>query len=270
MAIYAIGDVQGCYTPLMRLIEKIKFDPSKDKLWFVGDLVNRGKNSLEVLKFVYSLKESAITVLGNHDIRLLASYFKLKKPNDTLKPIFKDPMKNELLEWLRNRPLLHFSEDFLISHAGVYPFWDLKTAIKRAKEVEFLLQSDLAKEFLKFYYKNDIKQDKKTSNNLERASFALKAFTMMRFLQKDGELDFDLKIHPKNNFNSSLIPWFKLDKGLIKQTKVFGHWAALGLYRDLKVIAIDTGCVWGKNLTALKLQKEPQFSQIKCEQGITP
>ena len=262
MAIYAIGDIQGCYDSFMKLLEKIEFNKTKDTLWLVGDLVNRGDKSLEVLKFLYSIKESVISTLGNHDIRALASYFEIKKPNRYLSPIFKDIQKEEILEWLRERPLLYFNENFILSHAGIYPFWDLKEALNRAKEIEDILRSENAKEFLNFYYSNEIIEDKK-DNSFQRASFALKTFTMMRFLTKDGKLDLKCKINPKENKNQNLIPWFKIESKT-KQKKIFGHWAALGLYKDDNVFCIDSGCVWGNYLTALKIDKNPQFFQVKC------
>ncbi len=264
MAIYAIGDVQGCYDPLMRLLEKIDFDEKRDTLWFVGDLVNRGKNSLEVLKFIYSIKESVISVLGNHDIRALASYFKIKKPNESLKALFKSN-KEELLEWLRNRPLLYSNENFIISHAGIYPFWDIKEATKRAKEVEDILRSDEAGEFIKFFYENKIPFDKEGSL-FERANFALCSFTLMRFLKKeDKSLDFKCKISPFQNQNPNLIAWFEMDKGLIYKKKIFGHWAALGIYQNKNVFGIDSGCVWKKSLSALKLDETLKLFQVSCK-----
>lgn len=264
MPTYVIGDVQGCFDDLMLLLDKIKFNSINDKLIFCGDLVNRGGQSIEVLRWIYAHQNCCQVTLGNHDLSLLAQYFvpqfrKLK--NIEFQIIFKSSDCSLLMDWLlRQNILLHLKEfKTLIVHAGIYPSWSLHRAKKEAKRLESIMQSK-PEEFFESMYGTKPNHWHKKLKGMDRARFIVNSFTRMRFLYKNGGLNFkakgEIRTFPK------LIPWFKYQpKKHKKHTIIFGHWSALGLLYKGNTICIDTGKVWGGQLTAIKLNVNGQYSQ---------
>ena len=269
MATYAIGDLQGCYAALQNLLNKLNFNPEYDKLWFVGDLVNRGSDSLATLRFVKSLGNSAVTVLGNHDLHLLAVAHGIKTTRSKdLQRILDASDSSELLLWLSQRPLLHHDSlsGYTMVHAGIYPSWSLAQAKEYAAELENSLQNNLV-DFLSHMYGD--KPDKWDNHlqGFERLRFICNSFTRMRFVDEDGYLDHDNKMQPETATGTSR-PWFEFIKN--SDTKIiFGHWSTLPLITGPIVYAIDTGCVWGGSLSALCLETE-EIIQVACQQESDP
>jgi len=269
LAQYAIGDLQGCYDPFRRLLDKISFDPAKDKLWLTGDLVNRGPKSRRTLRFVKSLGKAAITVLGNHDLHLLALAHDIRYSSaryDSLAKILKLADSDELLDWLRRQPLAHYSADLntLMVHAGIPPQWTVKNTLARASEVERALRSDDYAEFLENMYGN--KPDKWSGKlqGAKRLRFIVNALTRMRMITKDRRIDFS-HTGPPGGAAKGLVPWFEVPDAKWRGTRiVFGHWSALGLIVNEDLIAVDTGCVWGRKLTAVKLTRKSKVTAVKC------
>ncbi len=269
MSTYAIGDVQGCYQPLMQLLEKIQFDAQKDTLWFTGDLVNRGPQSLEVLRFVYQLGDKHQTVLGNHDLHLLAvaDGSRMQHHSDTLSEILNAPDINELLNWLSFRPLLVQDDvrGYVMTHAGIAPSWTIAKARALAQEVEAVLRKGDAHELYSHMYGNqpDLWDDALTG--MDRLRCIINYFTRMRFCHRDGRLDLSYKgtIQDKH---PDLIPWFDVQPRAASGVKmIFGHWAALnGEVDQPDLFALDTGCVWGNKLTAMRLE-DGQRINVQCE-----
>lgn len=267
MATYAIGDVQGCFAPLKKLLEHIQFNPHQDTLWFTGDLVNRGLQSLEVLRFVKSLGDRQRIVLGNHDLHLLA-VAQLAHPGwqeDTLKPILEAPDRDELLHWLAQQPLLHHDQKlgFTMVHAGLANAWDLPTAIKLAKEVTDTIQNpNTAKHFYQNMYGNEPDHWDASLTDMDRLRCITNYFTRARFCHPDGRLE----LKSKGKIAEELTPWFRVPNRASAGLKIiFGHWAALGGVTETpNVFALDTGCVWGFCLTAMRLEDGKRFS-VGCE-----
>jgi bis(5'-nucleosyl)-tetraphosphatase (symmetrical) len=259
MSTYAIGDVQGCYTELQKLLEKIKFDPHADTLWFTGDLVNRGPESLATLRFIKSLGKNAITVLGNHDLHLIAIVLGTQtlQGNDTFRDILHAKDCLELVNWLSQQPLLHHDQKlkFTITHAGIAPFWDLATAQQLAHEVETVLRSESRKTLLAEMYGNEPACWNEALSGTERLRCIINYFTRMRFCDARGCLNLSYK-GTTNATPKALIPWFNLkNRNMQNDNIIFGHWAALQGHTNTKhVFALDTGCVWGKQLTAMCLE----------------
>lgn len=270
MATYAIGDLQGCFDDLQRLLEQIHFDDRRDFLWFTGDLVNRGPGSLQCLRFVHHLGEQAITVLGNHDLSLLATAAGFRKPRagDTLDDILAAPDREELLHWLRHRPLLHTDTllNYTLVHAGLPPQWRLDDAAARAREVEAVLQSDRYHELLSHMYGDQPDCWSETLNGFERWRFIINAFTRLRFCTASGQLDLKTKGGPGSQ-PGGLYPWFNAPERRSREARiVFGHWSTLGLAREENAYSLDTGCVWGGRLTAMRLDTpEPEYFSVECE-----
>lgn len=264
MAIYAIGDIQGCYDSLQRLLDKLDFSAEKDQLWFAGDLVNRGKKSLKTIRFIKALGDSAIVVLGNHDITLLAMHYGVLRPNASLKKLLKAKESDELIDWLRTRSFLHVDESlgFCMAHAGISPDWTLEQAQKYAHELEVALQGENIKTWLENVYGNKPRRWSEDLESYARHRYILNAFTRMRYCdKKDGALNFKLNCAPvyqsKMKKRNKKVPWFLWDKRKqISSRIVFGHWSSLGYYQDENVIALDTGCVWGGQLTAVRLDSK--------------
>ncbi len=266
MSIYAIGDIQGCFDELLRLLDTISFNEHTDQLWFAGDLVNRGPKSLETLRFVKSLGDSAVTVLGNHDLHLLAASCapKMARKKDSLLPILEAPDSAELIHWLRHRPLFYCNDEFCLIHAGLPPQWDFKRTQKMASLAEQALRSPDYQGFLKQMYGNKPNIWSSDLKGVERLRFIVNCFTRMRYCDEDGRLDF---IHngPLGSQPKSLVPWFDLPKRKSADMRIiFGHWSALGYHEGPNCYAIDTGCLWGGQLTALKLDKQMQRFSIDC------
>lgn len=256
MATYVVGDVQGCFTELQRLVDRIKFDPITDELWLVGDLVNRGPHSLDVLRFVRSLASRAIVVLGNHDLHLvsLAYGFGRIRADDTLGDVLNAPDRDELIDWLRRRKMLHATDRHLMVHAGLLPQWHGDVALQRAREVEDALRGADCKMFLANMYGSLPDAWHDTLTGFDRLRVIVNAMTRMRFCTPDGRMEF----HNKGAANAAppgYAPWFVARAGSPDaRTVVFGHWSTLGLYQSDRAIGIDTGCVWGGALTAVRLE----------------
>lgn len=279
MSTYVIGDVQGCYTELQRLLKFIQFNPQKDILWCTGDLVNRGPQSLEVLRFFKQLESRAIVVLGNHDLHLLAvahNNLKHVHSKDTLLPILQAPDRTELIEWLRHCSFLHhdpFLEVTLI-HAGLPPQWDLLQAIQYAKEIEVILQGLEYKDYLSHLYGDKPPQWSDDLTGWERLRFITNCFTRLRYCTAQGELVLKKKGTPdltKNYWNDKEpIPWFLIPhRATRSHCIIFGHWSTLGYYAGHDVYGLDSGCLWGGRLTALRLEDRQIFS-ISCKGECSP
>ncbi len=255
MAIYAIGDIQGCYEELARLIDKLRFDPSRDELWFVGDLVNRGPNSIDVLRFVRGLEDFSTVVLGNHDLHLIAAREHPDRIDKFLRPILAADDADELLHWLRHRPLVHFRPDLntLMVHAGIDPTWDVPTAVKLAGEAEKILRGKKHKKFFRVMYGNQPAHWSPDLTGMKRIRFIINCLTRIRFCHPDGTLDFDQKGPPGTN-TAPLVPWFNVPKQVNQSVRIVcGHWSALGLLQRPDLLMVDTGCVWGRELTAVRI-----------------
>ncbi len=266
MTIYAIGDVQGCFDDLKRLLDVIKFDKNIDQLWFAGDLVNRGPKSLETLRFVKALGKSAQTVLGNHDLHLLATAYKHRTPRkkDSLTDVLQAPDRDELLHWLRHQPLFHYNDKFCLLHAGLPPQWDFSTTKKMALRVEKALQKDDYKKFFKSMYGDKPAIWSPELRGMARNRFIVNCFTRLRYCDKNGKLDFKSKgavgTQPKH-----LMPWFAVpDRKSLELQIVFGHWSTLGFYQGYNCHAIDTGCLWGGELSALRLSDKVKRFSVEC------
>jgi bis(5'-nucleosyl)-tetraphosphatase (symmetrical) len=273
MPTYAIGDIQGCKNELESLLELINFDSLNDKLWFAGDLVNRGPDSLGALRLIYSLKDSVVAVLGNHDLHLLAVSERLKQtqqvgkapfkrnPKDNFYPILEAPDAEELLDWLRFRPLVHVEDQYLMVHAGVYPFWDRNQVIEYAGEVEQVLRGNQYSEFFQQMYGNQPSQWSSSLVGHDRLRFITNSLTRMRYCNPDNTLDM-LSKGPVSETSDNLIPWFKT-KNRIKHPGyiLHGHWASL-LEKEPEegIISLDTGCVWGNQLSAWCLEEKRWYT----------
>jgi len=264
MAIYAIGDIQGCYEPLQRLLDKVEFNPAKDHLWIAGDLVNRGPLSLEVLRFLKDLGHRASCVLGNHDLHLLAVYYaghKIKR-HDTLDRVLKAKDADDLMDWLRHQPLVHFDEpgNWCMSHAGIPPLWSARKAKRLSQEVEAVLQGNRHVEFFENMYGNlPVRWDKRLEGH-DRIRMIVNYLTRMRFVDRHSTLNLEIK-EGLSSAPKGFIPWFQHPSRKAEKTRMlFGHWAALEGKVDVpNVYALDTGCVWGGKLTALRLDDEKFF-----------
>lgn len=269
MSNYIIGDIQGCFYELLALLDKISYDKHKDQLWFVGDLVNRGPNSLDVLRFVSQLPNTPCTVLGNHDLHLLAVYYEVatEKPGDTLSDLLKAPDVKTQIDWLRRQPLLIHLDNFNISivHAGIAPTWSLTQAQNLAQEVETILKSEDIPMLLEHMYGNAPAVWQENLTGYDRFRFVLNAFTRMRYCYENGKLELSHKGKPGTQ-PTDLLPWFAAPNK-IDHIIAFGHWASLNGETNIKNrIALDTGCVWGRTLTALRLEDRQFFSVARQNQ----
>jgi len=267
MATYCIGDIHGCLAELQALLQLIKFNPTKDRLYFVGDLVNRGPYSLEVLRLIKSLPHTTIT-LGNHDLHLLELYYQVVDfESEHLKQIFQAPDCLELITWLKKQPLLCYDKKFnaLITHAGIYPQWNLPQALQLAAEAEQILQSGVP-DYLHNMYGDEPHTWHNQLQNYDRFRFIINAFTRMRFCTPTGQLNFT---HQGITAPPNYLPWFEIPERQCKNIDIiFGHWAAKqGQCDTSHVYAIDTGCVWGGSLTALRLEDKKIF-QVKSKTNI--
>jgi len=273
MSVYAISDVQGCYDALRELLDKLQFDPARDRLWFAGDLVNRGPQSLEVLRFVKSLGDSALTVLGNHDLHLLAVDAGVKNKDKDLKAILEAPDRRELIDWLRRQPLLHHDAElgFTLVHAGLSPQWDLATAQACARELETVLRGDAYFDFLKVMYGDRPRKWRTWLRGDRRLRYICNCFTRIRFCTRNGKLALAEKGAPGSQ-PPNFVPWFDVPGRANKNLQlVFGHWSTLGAFHAPGVFALDTGCVWGGALTALELTASPPiFTSVNCRAARNP
>lgn len=270
MATYAIGDIQGCGEEFERLLDLIEFDSKRDRLWLVGDLVNRGPRSLEVLRRVKSLGSAAITVLGNHDLHLLAVALtpaEHLKPQDTLGEILTAPDRDELLAWLRRQPMLHHdaSLNYTMIHAGLPPQWDLRLAQSCAHELEAALRDDEGCVELFAHMYGD--RPDKWSDDLkgrDRLRFITNCLTRLRFCRPDGTLELEYK-GEIDEAPAPLTPWFRAPNRRSRDLRIVcGHWSALGYYDGDGVLSIDAGCVWGEKLCAVRLDQRAKPVFIEC------
>ena len=265
MATYAVGDIQGCCTELEQMLERIRFDPQSDKLWLVGDLVNRGPDSLGVLRLVQSLGAAAITVLGNHDLHLLAvaeGVAELHR-SDTFDEILNAPDRDELMAWLRNQRLLHVENNFVLVHAGLLPGWRVAQAQLLAREAEAALRGEHHHQFLTHMYGNQPDHWDDNLSGYQRLRVITNAFTRMRICTLRGEMEFKFKGEVPD-VPDGYLPWFEVPgRASAEATVVCGHWSALGLKVTPHLVALDTGCLWGGALSAVRLEDRKIF-QVEC------
>ncbi|HEX7349060.1 MAG TPA: symmetrical bis(5'-nucleosyl)-tetraphosphatase [Rhodanobacteraceae bacterium] len=269
MAIYAIGDVQGCYPELQQLLDKLRFDPTADQLWFCGDLVNRGGESLEVLRLIYSLREHSVVTLGNHDLSLLAIAVRDAEAQARTNPDLRRVLEAEdgptLIEWLRGQSIMHHNEHvgFAMIHAGLAPSWTIRQAEHIAREVERTLRGPSHRALLQHMFGNRPARWSGRLHGHDRIRAAINTFTRMRYCDVHGRIDFDAKGTPGTQ-RAGLYPWFAVPGVKSRDTRIVcGHWSALGRFAGLGVYALDTGCVWGGKLTALQLDAdEPRYITV--------
>jgi bis(5'-nucleosyl)-tetraphosphatase (symmetrical) len=275
MALYAIGDVQGCDTELGTLLETLKFSPDRDSVWFVGDLVNRGPDSLKVLRRIRALGDAATVTLGNHDLHLLAVAYggARLRSDDTLDGILAAPDRAALLEWLQERPLMYEDTNLNVCmvHAGLAPQWDLNQARNCAHELERALRRNPEKLFDRLYGDQPDRWEESLQGE-ERLRFIANCLTRLRYVDAEDRLALRAKGSPKKAQTKSLVPWFEARAARWRGARiVFGHWSTLGFFRNADVISLDTGCVWGDRLTALRLDvPDAKPVQVPCAGAKTP
>lgn len=275
MALYLIGDVQGCNDALGRLLQAIDFSPSRDTVYLLGDLVNRGPDSAGVLRRLMTLGASAQCLLGNHDLSLLAVAHGVRRPhhNDTIGPLLESRDRHGLIEWLRHRPLAIHAHGVLMVHAGVLPSWDLPTTLMLAQEVEDVLRGPDLAAFLPLMYGNEPVRWSPGLVGPDRLRVIINALTRLRFCSTDGAMDLKTA-GPPSEAPAGYLPWFEVPgRRTVGTTVAFGHWSQLGLMQRPGLIALDTGCVWGGCLTALRLDAgaaAPSVVQVGCEAAQTP
>ena len=270
MSVYVIGDVQGCFDELQELVDYISFNPKKDQLWFVGDLVNRGPKSLQTLRWVKSLGKAAVTVLGNHDLHLLAAHAGAKEipTTSSLYPVLQAKEIDELMDWLRNQPLMRYNSKlkFAMVHAGLAPQWSIKEALKCSKEIQTVLRSKKYKDFLFNMYGDQPDHWDGRLKGWNRLRTITNFMTRVRFCNNKGVMSFTEK-GPPGTQNSRMKPWFEIASRKSQDTTIaFGHWSTLGYVNDHNIIATDTGCLWGGSLTAIKIELESlTIYQLNCK-----
>ena len=264
MATYAIGDVQGCFTQLNQLVDRINFDPSADRLWFVGDLVNRGPNSLKVLRSIKQLGPAAQIVLGNHDLFLLAVAEEIValRPKDTIQDVLAAEDRAELMAWLRRQPLHYREGSFLMIHAGLLPQWTIDESASFAREVEAVLAGPNYRAFLHSLFHNPTLQWDSSLTEMKKLVSITHVLTRLRTCTTTGEMSgFS---GPPEEAPTGYFPWFRIpNRKNVDATIICGHWAASGLRIEPNLLAIDSGCVWGRQLTAIRLEDRAVF-QMDC------
>lgn len=271
MATYAIGDLQGCFFSFQDLLKKIQFNPAYDRLWFVGDLINRGAGSLDVMRWMLEHQSSVVTVLGNHDLHTLvvAEGFVSAHRSDTIQALLDAPDAPELLGWLRQQPLVHFERGYLMVHAGLLPDWTVDQAVALGAEVQLALQAPNYREFLQHMYGNDPKRWDDGLTGWDRLRVITNAMTRLRICSADGEMEFKFK-GELQNIPDGYQPWFELShRASVNTPIVFGHWSALGLQHKNNVYSLDTGCLWGGHLSAMRLE-DRQIFQVPCHPDDAP
>jgi len=266
---YAVGDVQGCFEELRTLISRMGFSADRDRLWFVGDLVNRGPRSLETLRFVRALGDNAVVVLGNHDLHLLAVAFgsRRSRKSDTLDDILEAHDRDALLEWLLTRPLIHREDGDLMVHAGLVPQWSAELAATLAAEVESALRKDPGKLF-DHMYGDEPNRWSESLTGTERLRFVINVLTRLRVCTTEGRYDLKMKGKPPEFHKAgeqAFRPWFEIESRKSRDVRiVFGHWSALGLVLAPALVGLDTGCVWGGALTAYDLDTHRKPISTPC------
>jgi bis(5'-nucleosyl)-tetraphosphatase (symmetrical) len=256
MATYAIGDIQGCYHAFTALLVRLQFDTKRDKLWLVGDMINRGSGSLEVLRWCYQNQANIRVVLGNHDLHALAVLHELKPEHksDTLQALFHEPDRASLMMWLRNQPLMMVENGYVMVHAGLLPQWTIDDALNLAREVESVLQGDNYQHFLSNMYGSFPNQWQADLTGMDRLRIITNAFTRMRICTADGEMEFAFK-GELPDIPAGYLPWFDVSNRQSQDAQIIcGHWSALGLRQRHNIHALDTGCLWGGQLTAMNLE----------------
>ncbi len=274
MATFAIGDLQGCYDPLARLLDYLDFSPERDRLWFVGDLVNRGPQSLEVLRFVKGLGHAAVTVLGNHDLHLAmqAAGFGKANKEDTLGAILAAPDRDELLGWLRAQPLFHVEGEWAMVHAGLLPAWDVAQAQVLSDEVSAALTAPDYLDFLANMWGSEPDAWHDGLAGWDRLRVVVNAMTRMRFVTPDGRMEFRAPgaKGPPERGPAGCVPWFDAPgRRSADHAIVCGHWSALGFRQMDRLLALDSGCLWGGSLTAVRLEDRRVF-QLPCGRAAQP
>ncbi|TKB46920.1 symmetrical bis(5'-nucleosyl)-tetraphosphatase [Thalassotalea mangrovi] len=264
MAIYLVGDVQGCYVELQQVLSQAGFEAGNDELWLTGDLVARGPDSLKTLRFLQSLGNSAKPVLGNHDLHLLAIWHGLQTPHpkDYLNALLEAPDAAELIDWLAAQPLLRKlpNANAYMTHAGLAPQWDIDTALIQAEFVHACIRGNNRQYWLQNMYGNEPCNWEMATTELEKFRYSVNALTRMRYCTETGDLEFSHKEHPQHNPDNSLKPWFDLDESLTDSEWVIGHWATLeGECPHPNIYALDTGCVWGGDMTLLRWEDKKRF-----------
>ena len=261
MATYAIGDLQGCFSALERLLIKIAFSPARDHLWFVGDLVNRGPRSLAVMRFVKSLGGQAVCVLGNHDLHLLKVALGLSHQlkGDTLDELLAAPDREPLLDWLRHQPLIHAEDEYVMVHAGLLPDWNVKRALELGGEVEQALRGPRYQALMENLYGNQPDRWSEELAGDDRLRVVVNAMTRLRICTADGRMEFRHK-GELSDIPEGYLPWFAIPgRRSSNATIVCGHWSALGLRVEKNLLALDSGCFWGKELSAVRLEDRRIF-----------
>ena len=267
MSLYAIGDIHGCYDSLRRLLDKINFDEKSDSLWLTGDLVGRGTQSLETLRFLESIKNNLVSVMGNHDLHLLALYYQvieLDKDSKSLERVLDAPDSEKLIFWLKERPFVHFDNyrNILLVHAGIHPEWTIGESITYANELEELIQGEQSKNILENMYGNNPTRWSLDLDEINRYRFFINVFTRMRVLGCGNTLDLGYK-GAEPSPDEQIQSWFKSRNHKWKDTTIiFGHWSALGLMIKPYFVCLDSGCVWGRNLTAINLDSKFKTTNI--------
>ncbi len=270
MTTYAIGDIQGCYGQFLKLLKKIDFNPGHDRLILVGDLVNRGPDSLSVVRYAMEHESSVDMVLGNHELHLLAILDEVKKPRpfDNFHDIINAPDRNSIREWLCKQPMaIHDTAlNIVVTHAGVHPDWTLVQCMERAREVEQVLQSTSRREMFNNMFGNKPGRWSQSHEGWKRTRFIINALTRMRYLTKRGKLDLS-EVHPPGMQKPGRIPWFEFPtRKSIEETVVFGHWSSLGVFQKPGILALDSGCCWGQRLSAARLDRQPfEIISVRCK-----
>jgi bis(5'-nucleosyl)-tetraphosphatase (symmetrical) len=271
MSLYAIGDIQGCHTEFCQLLELIAFSPREDRLWLVGDLVNRGPDSLSVLREVKALGDAAVTVLGNHDLHLLTVAAGHARPHrqDTIAPILAAPDRDPLIEWLMSRPLVVIEGEHLLVHAGLLPQWTPATALMLSREVEAMLASERADAFLAALYGDRPYAWRDDLEDFDRLRVIVNACTRLRFCTADGTMEFSEKRGP-HTAPEGFRPWFQHEaRASAGKTIVCGHWSTLELKLAPNLLMLDSGCLWGGTLTAIRLVDRRVY-QVPGRSVVTP
>lgn len=274
MATYAIGDLQGCYDPLRRLLDTLKFDPAHDQVWFAGDLINRGPKSLQTLRFIISLGDSARSVLGNHECHFLAVAYGHKKPHkaDTFKQLLAAEDAKYLVDWVRSQPFMYEDETlgYSMIHAGLPPQWSLAEARQYARELEATFQSDNIDQFLASMYGDQPDRWDANLTGNERLRFVINCFTRLRYCDEQGRLHLKEK-GAIGTQAEGLLPWFEApNRKTLNDRLLFGHWSTLGLHKKNNAICLDSGCLWGGKLSAIKLDGSEQIISQDCDASLDP
>ena len=265
MATYAIGDIQGCFEALQLLLDRIKFDRARDRLWFVGDIVNRGPDSLAAIRFVKGLGDKAVTVLGNHDLHLLtvAAGFAPIHRGDTFDDVLAAPDREDLLAWLRVQKMMHVEGEWAMVHAGLLPQWTVARALVLAQEVEAALAGPGYRELLAAMYGNEPAAWDERLQGFDRLRVIINAMTRLRLCTPDGRMEFRHKSAPRD-LPEGYLPWYAIrERASAGQRVIFGHWSTLGLHATDDVVALDSGCLWGNALSALRLE-DREIIQVSC------